>query len=476
MAITTVKGTLYQKVNGQIVKMHPETVDSNVNVDLYKGEAGKLLSEVLADLELRLNNIEGIDVFNFQGGVSSTSPLPSEGYDIGYVYRVVEGGTYAGQACEPGDVIYCVGTAGNDSDWLVTQANIDGAVTGPSESVNNNFAVFDGVSGGVIKDSGISATKIASMEQAIEANATAASAAAGAAAAAQGEVDALEEVVSTNKAAADKTQEDLDTLEAAFEAYKGTNDVAVKAAADAAAAAQSDADALEGRMDTAEGDIEDLQAQIDALTGADEGGDATSITALAARLTAVEGVAAENTTLAQKGVDDAATAQAAAEAADGKAVAAQGEVDALEGVVAELSGTVSSNKTAADTGIQEAKDAAAAADTKAAAAAAAAATADGKAVAAQGEVDALEGVVSAYKTSNDEAVAGVKATAEQGVADAATAQAAAEAAQGTADANAEAIEALEAQKWSATAASDSEEDLAAAAANLVEGGLIVVQG
>lgn len=106
--------------------------------------------------------------------------------------------------------------------------------------------------------------------------------------------------------------------------------------------------------------------------------------ALDARVTTAEGTIAANT----------AAAQAAQDAAD----AAQGEVDALEGVVAELTTTVGNNKTAAETGIQEAKDAAKAADDKA--------------VAAQGEVDALETVVSTLSQT----VADNKSTADAAIA------------------------------------------------------------
>ena len=38
------------------------------------------------------------------------------------------------------------------------QANIDGAVIGPASSVDGRIAVFSGISGKVIKDSGISPT------------------------------------------------------------------------------------------------------------------------------------------------------------------------------------------------------------------------------------------------------------------------------------------------------------------------------
>lgn len=63
---------------------------------------------------------------------------------------------------EVGDMIICNtdGTASGDQAtvgayWNIIQKNIVGAVTGPASSVNNNVAFFDGVTGKVIKDSGI---------------------------------------------------------------------------------------------------------------------------------------------------------------------------------------------------------------------------------------------------------------------------------------------------------------------------------
>jgi hypothetical protein len=48
---------------------------------------------------------------------------------------------------------------GVNGDWAVIQTNIDGAVTGPTSSVNNQVAIFDGVTGKIIKDSGFTLGK-----------------------------------------------------------------------------------------------------------------------------------------------------------------------------------------------------------------------------------------------------------------------------------------------------------------------------
>ena len=111
--------------------------------------------------------IDGINDFTI-GVVDADTPLPSTGYEVGQTYRVAEAGTYAGQECEAGDLIivindYAEGTASN-SDFLVVQANVDGAVTGPDASTDANIVVFDGITGRKIKDSSVT---IASVSDAI---------------------------------------------------------------------------------------------------------------------------------------------------------------------------------------------------------------------------------------------------------------------------------------------------------------------
>lgn len=96
------------------------------------------------------------------------NPLPVNGYKAGQMWRVAVEGTYAGQECEVGDLIICLkdytdGTSGN-SDFMVVQANIDGAVTGSESSTDGHIVVFNGATGKVIKDSEVS---IASLTDAI---------------------------------------------------------------------------------------------------------------------------------------------------------------------------------------------------------------------------------------------------------------------------------------------------------------------
>ena len=81
-------------------------------------------------------------------------------YKIGWSFKVGEANTYAGQKCEIGDMLICVGTNGNDSDWYVLQANIDGAVTGPASAADNAIAMFDGTTGKLLADSGFKKTDI----------------------------------------------------------------------------------------------------------------------------------------------------------------------------------------------------------------------------------------------------------------------------------------------------------------------------
>ena len=111
--------------------------------------------------------LSAADAMVYKGtiGVGGTiTALPTSGlYSAGWTYRVITAGTYAGQKAEIGDMIIAVvdradGVSGTNSDWTIVQANIDGAVIGPASSVDGRIAVFDGISGKVIKDSGISPT------------------------------------------------------------------------------------------------------------------------------------------------------------------------------------------------------------------------------------------------------------------------------------------------------------------------------
>ena len=102
------------------------------------------------------------------GIVDSNNPLP-ENYKAGQHFRVAEDGTYAGVECEVGDLILVVKNynteTASDDDFMVLQANIDGAVTSSAAtSTVGEIVVFDSVTGKVIKGSGV---QIASLNDVI---------------------------------------------------------------------------------------------------------------------------------------------------------------------------------------------------------------------------------------------------------------------------------------------------------------------
>lgn len=72
------------------------------------------------------------DAMLFKGTIGTggtVTSLPAT-HNIGWTYRVITTGTYAGTKCEVGDLIICIadGTAANNSHWTVAQTNIDGAI------------------------------------------------------------------------------------------------------------------------------------------------------------------------------------------------------------------------------------------------------------------------------------------------------------------------------------------------------------
>lgn len=107
--------------------------------------------------------IAGIQGFEV-GVVDSSTPLPATGYKAGQAFRVAEAGTYAGQACEVGDLIICVkdyaADGASNADFMVVQSNLNGAVIGPDASTDANIAVFDGITGKRIKDSNVTLTSL----------------------------------------------------------------------------------------------------------------------------------------------------------------------------------------------------------------------------------------------------------------------------------------------------------------------------
>lgn len=111
------------------------------------------------------------DVEVYKGPIDCSANPNYPAGDAGHVYRVSVAGKIGGASgvnVEIGDRLQCVtdGTAaGNQAtvgaNWWITQANIDGAVIGPSSSVSGNVALFSGTTGKLLQDGGTPAAFLA---------------------------------------------------------------------------------------------------------------------------------------------------------------------------------------------------------------------------------------------------------------------------------------------------------------------------
>ncbi len=161
MAESLVKTRLYSHEGNSNTPLAPETLAEAVHINDEIGNPSTVEAEIITIRKLIAAVADrGI---SFQGPVSSTDTLPTVNYKSGWQYIVAEAGTYAGIECEVGDLVLCIrdyasGSASN-SDWIVLQANIVGAITGPASAVVGHVAIFANVSGKVIKDSGFTIAK-----------------------------------------------------------------------------------------------------------------------------------------------------------------------------------------------------------------------------------------------------------------------------------------------------------------------------
>lgn len=90
--------------------------------------------------------------------IDGEHPFPTQAYKAGQKYVVALAGTYLGQKCEIGDLILIVkdynAESASNSDGIVLQSNIDGAVTSANASaVEGEIVVMSGATGKVIKSS-----------------------------------------------------------------------------------------------------------------------------------------------------------------------------------------------------------------------------------------------------------------------------------------------------------------------------------
>ena len=161
-----------QSLSEQLENLKTElAAKAPINNPVFTGTV-TLAADPQSDLEAATKQyvdrlVAGINDFTV-GVVDSSTPLPSTGYEVGQTFRVAEAGTYAGVECETGDLIIVIkdyaAEGASNADFLVVQANVDGAVTGPDASTDANIVVFDGTTGRKIKDSTVT---IASVSDAV---------------------------------------------------------------------------------------------------------------------------------------------------------------------------------------------------------------------------------------------------------------------------------------------------------------------
>lgn len=133
-------------------------------VHLYNYIKGKTDSIYATKTEMN-GLIAAADAMVFKGTIGTggtVTALPTT-HNIGWTYKVITAGTYAGVTCEIGDLIICIadGTAANNAHWTVAQTNLDGAVIGPASATSGNIVLFDGTTGKLIKNSSYSPSSFA---------------------------------------------------------------------------------------------------------------------------------------------------------------------------------------------------------------------------------------------------------------------------------------------------------------------------
>ena len=105
------------------------------------------------------------DAMVFKGSIDASANPNYPAADKGHTYKISVAGKIGGGSginVEIGDTIYCIvdgsasGTqAAVGANWVIVQTNIDGAVIGPASSTTNAIALFDGITGKLLKDSSV---------------------------------------------------------------------------------------------------------------------------------------------------------------------------------------------------------------------------------------------------------------------------------------------------------------------------------
>jgi hypothetical protein len=142
----------------------PENI-SNKSTDVNLGTSNTLYPTQNAVKVYTDNLLGNANALVYKGVIDCSSNPDYPAANAGELYIASVAGKIggaSGTSVEPGDMIICntdstvTGTqAAVGTYWNIIQKNIEGAVTGPASSITNNVAFFDGTTGKIIKDSGL---------------------------------------------------------------------------------------------------------------------------------------------------------------------------------------------------------------------------------------------------------------------------------------------------------------------------------
>ena len=149
-SLSTSVGQQYLKLAGGTMTGDVSMGGSKVTATYTPSDNADLTNKEYVDNQIN-EKIQASDAMIFKGTIGSTgatvTQLPTSGYKTGWTYRVITEGTYAGKACEVGDMLIALndgpasGSDVIDADWVDVQGNIDGAVIAPHNLTSNQLVV-----------------------------------------------------------------------------------------------------------------------------------------------------------------------------------------------------------------------------------------------------------------------------------------------------------------------------------------------
>ncbi|MDB5610372.1 MAG: hypothetical protein JWP25_7272 [Bradyrhizobium sp.] len=173
-SIATYLASLAQTLTSKTIDAGANTV-SNLTTSMFAANVIDTDGTLTANSDTRVASqkalktyanqiIAAADAMVFKGVVDCSASPNYPAADRGNTYKVSVAGLIGGASgikVEVGDTLMCItdGTAAGTqaavgAQWNIVQANLVGAVTGPTSSVSSNVATFNGTGGTVIQDSG----------------------------------------------------------------------------------------------------------------------------------------------------------------------------------------------------------------------------------------------------------------------------------------------------------------------------------